>query len=94
VYLIAEDSDIPQLKRIIVSDGEDVAMAPQLAQALAAVFGGPRAALPQAEKETETESARISKAKEALSAAEAALREGDWDEFGRAMQQLKGWLER
>ncbi len=94
VYLIAEDSDIPQLKRIIVSDGEEVAMAPQLEEALAVVFGGLRAPGRYTEEQTESESERMSSAREALSAAEAALREGDWGKFGRAMQQLKDWLER
>jgi uncharacterized membrane protein (UPF0182 family) len=94
VYLIAEDSDIPQLKRIIVSDGEQVAMASRLEEALAVVFGAPPGPRVYPDKQTETESERISKAKEALSAAESALRDGDWDTFGRAMQQLKDWLER
>ncbi len=40
VYLRAEDNDIPQLKRIIVSDGQRVAMEPTLAQSLQVVFGG------------------------------------------------------
>jgi hypothetical protein len=90
VYLIAEDSEIPQLKRIIVSDGERLAMEPTLEEALQDVFG--------ADTQLTTEASRIehidilSKAKEALTAAEEALRDGDWDRFGRVMQELKSLL--
>ncbi len=45
VYLIAETSDVPQLKRVIVAYDGRVAMEPTLDQALAAVFG---VTLPQA----------------------------------------------
>ena len=40
VYLRAEDNEIPQLQRVIVSDGARVAMEPTLQAALEAVFGG------------------------------------------------------
>ena len=39
VYLHAEENDIPQLKRIIVSDGDKLAMEPTLEAALSVVFG-------------------------------------------------------
>ena len=90
VYLIAEDSDIPQLKRIIVSDGRRLAMEPTLEEALAAVVGS-------RVKETEvtlgSESrGQLAAARAALAEAEAALRMADWDAFGRAMQVLKQTL--
>ena len=40
VYLRAVENDLPQLKRIIVSDGETLAMEPSLKEALRVVFGG------------------------------------------------------
>ena len=40
VYLSAEGNDLPQLKRIIVSDGDRLAMEPTLEEALRAAFGG------------------------------------------------------
>jgi len=87
VYLIAEDSDIPQLKRIIVSDGRRLAMEPTLEESLAAVVGS---------RIQETEAAfgpegseQLAAARTALAEAEAALRNADWDAFGRAMQVLK-----
>jgi uncharacterized membrane protein (UPF0182 family) len=91
VYLRAEDNDIPQLKRIIVSDGQKVAMEPTLAQALQVVFGGAPetvagAAPPMAE------AAGLDQAREALDAAQQALAKGDWAAFGAAMQRLRDRL--
>jgi len=40
VFLIAEGAQIPQLKRVIVTYGERVAMRPTLNEALQAIFGG------------------------------------------------------
>jgi uncharacterized membrane protein (UPF0182 family) len=90
VYLIAEDSEIPQLKRVIVSDGKRLAMEPTLEEALKVVFRvdiGPSDQAPAGEDRD-----TLSKAREALTIAEEALREGDWDTFGRAMQELKQLL--
>jgi uncharacterized protein len=89
VYLLAEDSDISQLKRIIVSDGRRLAMEPTLEQALAAVVGS---------RAQETEATPSPESSEQLAAAraeaEAALRSADWDAFGRAMQVLKQVLKK
>ena len=99
VYLIAEGTDIPQLKRVIVSDGDRIAMAETLEGAVAAVFGrtpprpGLAAALaPGAPGASGAPDPRPA-AREALEAAEVALRDGNWDAFGRAMQVLKRLLE-
>lgn len=92
VYLRAEENDIPQLKRIIVSDGETLAMAPTLEASLRAVFGeelddaGPpqaAAAAPDVD---------LGAARSTLNAAEEALGRGDWQAFGRAMQELRRQL--
>ena len=90
VYLIAEDSEIPQLKRIIVSDGERLAMEHTLEEALQAVFGTDSRRVTEAPQTERTDN--LSEAKEALTAAEEALRDGDWDRFGRVMQELKSLL--
>ena len=39
VFLIAEGTNIPQLKRVIVGDGAHLAMEPTLAEGLQVVFG-------------------------------------------------------
>ena len=41
VYLVAEQNELPQLKRVIVAHGDRVAMEPTLERALAALFGAP-----------------------------------------------------
>jgi uncharacterized membrane protein (UPF0182 family) len=91
VFLLAEGTNIPQLKRVIVSDGNSVAMEPTLAEALQVVFGE-RSSTP--EEATVAPQAPTSGASGALSAAEQALRRGDWTAFGRAWEQLKSLLER
>ncbi len=87
VYLIAEELDIPQLKRIIVNDGRRLAMEPTLEAALATVVGGrSRDAEPAADS---AGGERLAAARAALAEAEAALRAADWEAFGRAMEALR-----
>src|SRR6185437_7344991 len=89
VFLLAEGTNIPQLKRVIVGDGQHLAMESTLAEALQAVFGEPPAPV---QGMTEAPQAPIPGAREALSDAEQALRRGDWTAFGRAWAQLKSFL--
>ena len=86
-----EGNDLPQLKRIIVSDGDRLAMEPTLEEALRAAFGG---AAREEEGGTEHPSplADLDQARRTLDDAEAALRAGDWPRFGAAMQELKTLL--
>jgi uncharacterized membrane protein (UPF0182 family) len=90
VYLRSEDNDIPQLKRVIVSDGNSVAMDQTLDEAIQAVFGaGPEPAPAGLESGPRpVGAATLSHARDALDAAQAAMRKGDWAAFGQAMQQL------
>ncbi|MGI9415224.1 MAG: UPF0182 family membrane protein [Hyphomicrobiales bacterium] len=90
VYLIAENSAIPQLKRVIVSDGEKLAMEPTLRKSLNVVFGIDAERPPTAPSREQSDA--LGEAREALKTAEEALRTGDWSLFGRAMQQLKEFL--
>ena len=91
VFLLAAETNIPQLKRVIVSNGEHVAMEATLAKALQVILGEQ----PSAPQETlEAPQAPTSGAREALSDAEQALRRGDWTAFGRAWEQLKSLLEK
>lgn len=95
VYLRAEDTDVPQLQRVIVSDGETVAMQPTLEQALRVVFGEARpAAVGEAEARAAVRQPQVvGRAREALSAAQQALEQGDWAGFGEQMQRLREVLE-
>lgn len=90
VYLIAEGTDIPQLKRVIVSNGRQITMAPTLKQALNVAFGDqsqPAFLTPPA-----ATTSRLSEAKAALRDAEASLNQGEWEIFGNAMKKLKNIL--
>jgi uncharacterized membrane protein (UPF0182 family) len=90
---------IPELQRIIVSDGSRVAMAPTLEDAVSGVFrGGPPAeAPPRAATAAPTVAAPASanvssRALQLLDQAERALRSGDYAGFGRYMNELRQYL--
>ena len=90
IYLLAEQASIPQLKRIIVSDGKRLAMEPTLEGALKVVFGDIPALAPAPRDATTADP--FGGARRELERAEKALRDGDWDAFGRAMQSLKATI--
>jgi hypothetical protein len=90
VYLTAESTNIPQLKRIIIVSGNKVVMEPTLDQALQAVFG---TAQPEAGKvSAPVQSEQLNRAREDLKEAEQAIRQGRWEDFGKAMEKLKALL--
>ena len=91
VYLVAEGANIPQLKRVIVSDGDRLAMEPTLGEAIDVVFGRRAQRAPEGVV-VDQSSDQLSEARDALSAAEAALRDADWQAFGAAMQRLRDFL--
>jgi uncharacterized membrane protein (UPF0182 family) len=95
VYLISEGTNIPEIKRVIVSDGERLAMETNREAAIDAVFGrtqptGP--ATPAVTPAPAPAQAGRTAARAALAEAEAALVRGNWDGFGAAMQRLKELL--
>src|SRR5262249_62003244 len=92
VFLLAEGTNIPQLKRVIVSDGHRLAMEPTLTEALQVVFGK-RPSTPE-ETTAAPQTPAAEEPREALSEAEQALRRGDWTAFGRAWERLRSLLER
>jgi uncharacterized membrane protein (UPF0182 family) len=87
VYLTAEGINIPQLKRIIVIQGDKVVMEPTLEQALSALLG-------TAKPETKATAAYVQpdeliRAREEFDKAQQALEHGKWQDFGKAMERLK-----
>jgi uncharacterized protein len=87
VYLIAEGINIPQLKRVIVINGDKVVMEPTLEQALAAVFG---VAQPeQTAVAAPMQSTELLRARDKFNKAQQALEQGKWQDFGNAMEELK-----
>ncbi|HEX6065076.1 MAG TPA: UPF0182 family protein, partial [Longimicrobiales bacterium] len=100
LFLSAQGSPIPELQRIIVSDGARVAMAPTIEDAVAGVFGGVRPTAPATSPSTTTRPAAPAavttgvpqRALQLLEQAEQALRSGDYAGFGRYMNELRQYL--
>ncbi len=86
LYLTAEGTDFPQLKRVIVISGNKVAMQPTLDEAIQAVFG--MAPTPQA-RLLPHEHEELAQAKSEFDDAQKAMQQGDWKDFGKAMNTLK-----
>ncbi len=100
LYLLAEQSQIPQLKYVIVATGTTLAMQPTLGDALAQVFSGigtPTTAAPPAtvtQPGTATPAnpavdALVKEANDHYTRAQDALKSADWATYGKEMQALQ-----
>ncbi len=104
LYLQAESSELPELKRVIVSYENRIAMEKTLEEALVKVFGmGDRSALDTVEWDPDgtplTDGSEVAdsadwrslalRAQGALESAETAQREGDWAGYGVALTGLR-----
>ena len=90
MYLTAEGTNIPQLKRVIIVSGSKVVMEPTLDQAMQAVFGAAPAVV---QKVSAPEQAQeLIGARRDLERAEKAIQQGNWEDFGKAMEDLKRLL--
>ncbi len=85
VFLQAEGGGLPQLKRVIVVAGDQIAMEPMLEESLAVIFG--TEAIPP--EEPEVEPPTPGEPEEALSAEIASLIEEAQQHYDRAQQYLK-----
>lgn len=94
VFLIAEGTEIPQLQRVIVSDGQRVAMQPTLVEALADLLAiaGPRRVndgqnfLPAPSNDSGDP---LQRARSAFDRLERAFQEGDFTSFGEELETLR-----
>ena len=93
VYLTAEGTNIPQLKRVIATSGNKVVMEPTLEESLKAVFG-PTPTAKAVEAPVGPRIEALSQAREILKKAEEAMKQGNWEDFGKAMEELKKTLAR
>ena len=95
VYLTAQGLNLPQLKRVIVVQGDRVVMAPTLQEAVEAAVGARRAS-PEAPHDVSAENsgsrALYEEARAIFLRAELALKESNWQDFGEAMAELKHLL--
>jgi len=104
IFLAAESTSIPELRRVILSDGRRVVMAETLLQAIGALAGGGGEGTQPASAEggglrSETgiagdPSRWPREALALLERAEARLRSGDFAGFGVALQELEAFLRR
>jgi uncharacterized membrane protein (UPF0182 family) len=104
IYLRAEQSELPELKQVIVAYDEQIVMRETLEESLAVVFGQqtaqPQNATPTAatsSPQTATPSPTITplaqEALETYQAAQDALQAGNWAEYGELTQQLETLLQ-
>jgi len=100
LYLAAsEQGALPELRRVIVAYGNQIAMEPTLEQSLARIFGGPStptAAVsgptpaPGAARPTPTAiGTAAQRALEIYNRAQEALRRGDWAQYGAEQKRLE-----
>ncbi len=97
LYLKAEGTNFPQLKRVIAVAGDKVVMEPTLDEALHDLFSTqqPQAvATPStgAAAQATTRQSDFGAARMQFEAAQKAMQQGDWDQFGKAMEALKHLL--
>jgi uncharacterized membrane protein (UPF0182 family) len=104
MYLLAEQSQIPQLKRVVVATSNAIAMEPTLGDALARVFGATAApvvtspttpttgAPPSTAAQGANVNALIKEANDHYTRAQDALKTSDWATYGKEMQALQQTL--
>jgi hypothetical protein len=100
LYLKAEGTNFPQLKRVIAVAGDKVVMEPTLDEALHDLFGTqqPEAGATPAHVVAQTTGAAAAvqldsaQARTQFDDAQQAMQQGDWDKFGKAMAALKKLL--
>ncbi len=94
LYLRAELGEIPQLRRVIVSNGSVVAMDVDLDNALRRLFGRPREERREVIlEEGTTLNNLIDRAVQYYLEAKNAIQEGNWTLYGQRLNQLEEVLE-
>jgi len=94
VYLRAEQGELPELKRVIVTYDKALVMEETLEQSLAAIFGGVQE---QKHVPSPVTGEVPNLAKSALTTyqkAQETLQQGNWAEYGRYQQQLEDILQK
>lgn len=99
LFLAADKSGLPELRRVIVAFGDEVVMEETLELALQRIFGGKRPAAATATQSTttDTKAPPATLAKEAMSIYERAInmqRQGNWTGYGEELKKLEQVLRR
>jgi uncharacterized protein len=96
LYLAAEKGSLPELKRVIVAFGNQIAMEENLELALQRVFGGrvAREKLPPSAPEPAGKEKSLARqASERFARAQEFLRQGNWAGFGDELKRIEGLLK-
>ncbi|MDO4485566.1 MAG: UPF0182 family protein [Bacillota bacterium] len=102
VYLEASNSSIPEVKRVIVAYGDNIAYEPTLAEALNSLFGEGSAKESPGSGDADNKKGEsdatlsqteiIQKAQEAFDNAENAQKDGNWAKYGEYLKELDKYL--
>jgi uncharacterized membrane protein (UPF0182 family) len=98
VFLQAEVGGLPELKRVIVAIGDQIAMEPTLAESIAAVFGTeapstePRSPQKLGAPIAADVAELITEAQQHYDEAQRYLKEGDWAGYGSELEALEAVL--
>ena len=103
VFLQAESGGLPELKRVIVAAGDNIAMEPTLKESLAAIFGAevlptePEVTPPTPEETEKPVAAEVAslieEAQQHYDKAQQYLSAGDWAGYGEELDALKAVLD-
>ena len=94
LYIQAETGQMPELKRVLVSDGVSVVMEETLGKALEVLFGKSAKKVVVVEEEVVEGEDLIAKAQGYYDLIEDAMKEGDWAGIGDNLDKLGDVLER
>ncbi|MDO5491546.1 MAG: UPF0182 family protein [Bacillota bacterium] len=103
VYLEATNSSIPEVKRVIVVYGDEIAYEPTLAEALNSLFGEGSAHDSKGSEDVDkgkdkkkddslSQTELIEAAQAAYDSAQDALKDGNWSKYGEYMKELDKYL--
>lgn len=93
LYLQAEGTNFPQLKRVIAVAADKVVMEPTLDDAINSLFGTPQPVEPLAgSSQPPTPQPALTQARIQLDQARKAMQQGNWAAFGTAMEGLEHQL--
>ena len=101
VFLQAEAGGLPELKRVIVAAGDQIAMEPTLEESIAAIFGTKAPPTEPVVKPAPPEEAvapeianLVEEAQQHYNQAQQYLKSGDWAGYGKELDALRAVLDR
>ncbi|NQU79123.1 UPF0182 family protein [Candidatus Woesearchaeota archaeon] len=88
LYIQAEKGQLPELKRVLVSDGTRVVMEVNLGAALEKLFGKKKPIIPEQQEETRSSDVLIQQANENYAEILRAMEQNNWTKFGENFNNL------